>query len=521
MNSKLRNLVILIAVSLILVSVPALGQVLKGSISGTVVDPQAAIVSGAQIKATQLGQGTVYTTTSDNSGLFRFSLIPAGTYKIEITKQGFKTSVRNDVLVGAGSDNGLGTVKLSVGEASTTVEVTAEAPLVETTQSQITNTFSGTTLNTFSGVQENEGLDNLALFVPGVTSSRDGQFSNANGGAGFSVNGLRGRNNDQQIDGQNNNDNSVGGPGLFVSDAEFVNQYVLVTNQFGPEYGRNAGSVVNIITKSGTNAWHGSVYGNENNSRLNAMGNTEKRFLINPDGSHLSKPVRTNDEFGGFTIGGPIVKSKVFFFGGFDEEIFATVANFHSDNLTPTPAGLAALGACFPGSTALQAWSKSGPYAISGGNPVPVKSVLNPNSASSPRAFIPIDVFNGVGTSCDNVPFGGVSRFLSAPTHNFNFLNRVDWQIGGDSISARYIFNRGNSFNNDFGDAAAGYPVNVPAVSQGFLLNRTQKLTAHLVNEARRSFNRLNVDFGGNTIGTVPTADHLDQALAQLTFRFL
>ena len=80
------------------------------------------------------------------------------------------------------------------------------------------------------------------------------------------MNGLRGRNNDQQIDGQNNNDNSIGGPGLFVSDTEFVQQYVLVTSQFGPEYGRNAGSVVNIITKSGSNAWHGSVYEHENNT---------------------------------------------------------------------------------------------------------------------------------------------------------------------------------------------------------------------------------------------------------------
>ena len=117
-----------------------------------------------------------------------------------------------DILVAAGRDSGLGAIKLTVGEATTTVEVTADAPLIETTQAQVTNTFSGTTLTTFAGVQENQGLDNLALFVPGVVSARDNGFSNTNGGGGFSVNGLRGRNNDQQIDGQNNNDNSVAGP---------------------------------------------------------------------------------------------------------------------------------------------------------------------------------------------------------------------------------------------------------------------------------------------------------------------
>jgi len=513
MNQKLRNIVVLVAVSLALVwCIPAMGQVLKGSISGTVADPQGAVVSGATVKATNSQTGAVLTTTSDSSGLFRFSLIPAGTYKVEISGQGFKTAVHNNIVVSAGVDTGLGSTKLAVGETSTTVEVAAEAPLIETTQSQVTNTFSGTQLSTFSGVQENEGLDNLALFVPGVTSSRDNGFSNTNGGSGFSVNGLRGRNNDQQIDGQNNNDNSVGGPGLFLSDTEFVQQYVLVTNQFGPEYGRNAGSVVNIITKSGTNNWHGSVYGTENNSVLNALTNQQKRFIVNPDGSHLTEPPRSNEEFSGFTIGGPMVKNKLFFFGGFDNDLFSSISNFHSDFLTPTPAGLAQLAGCFPGSTALQAWSKFGPFGITAGNPIATTVPLNPNDVNSPRAFIPLQVANDAGTECSNVQFGGVSRFLSTPVHQFNWIARTDLQLGGDTITGRYLFNRGNFFNQDFGDATAGYPVNVPALSQAVLVSWTHNLSAHMVNEARVSFNRLNVDFGGNSIGTVPTGDNLDRA---------
>src|SRR5262249_42287593 len=222
---------VLVAASLtLLVAIPSVGQVLKGSISGTVVDPQGAVVSNAEVKATNTSTGAVLSTKSDNGGLFRFNLIPAGSYKIEISAQGFKTSQENGVLVAAGRDSSLGELRLAVGGASETVEVTAAAPLIETTQSQITNTFSGTTLQTFAGIQENQGLDNLALSVPGVAASRDNNFSNTNGGAGFSSNGLRGRNNDQEIDGQNNNDNSVAGPGLFVSDTEFVGQYVLVTN---------------------------------------------------------------------------------------------------------------------------------------------------------------------------------------------------------------------------------------------------------------------------------------------------
>lgn len=502
MNRKLRDKLILVATCLAL-CIPSFGQVLKGSISGTAVDQQGAVVSGAQVKATNVATGTVLTTTTDNSGLFRFSLIQAGTYKIEVSAQGFKTAQQNDILVVAGQDRGLGSLRLTVGEASTTIEVAATAPLIETTQAQVTNTFSGTTLTTFAGVQENQGLDNLALFVPGVVSVRDNGFSNTNGGQGFSSNGLRGRNNDQQIDGQNNNDNSVGGPGLFVSDVEFVQQYVLVTNNFGPEYGRNAGSVVNIITKSGGNAWHGSVYENENSSILNSLNNGQRNgFSQDANGNNLTQQPRLNDEFGGFTIGGPIVKNKAFFFGGFDQELISTKSIFQSTGLAPTPAGLAQLAACAPGSTGLAAYNKVGPYSISGGNPRP----LNNTSVD-------------VSPACLGIDFAQVQRIVQTPTHNFNFTNRLDYQRGSDNFMARYLFNRGNNFNIDFGDGAAGYPVSVPALSQAILVGWTHNLSSRMVNELRVGFNRLNVDFGTNTLGTVPGADQVGTAVSRITFR--
>jgi hypothetical protein len=202
MNHKLRDKFILVAAFLMLLcSVASFGQVLKGSISGTVVDPQGAVVQGAQVKATDTETGNILTTTSDNSGSFRFNLIQVGDYKIEVVAQNFNSAVQSGILVTAGRDSGVGTIKLTIGDTTTTVDVTDTVPLIETTQAQITNTFSGTALANFAGVQENQGLDNLALFVPGVVSARDQGFSNTNGGGGFSVNGLRGRSNDQEIDG--------------------------------------------------------------------------------------------------------------------------------------------------------------------------------------------------------------------------------------------------------------------------------------------------------------------------------
>src|SRR6266851_2668505 len=259
-NGVILALMVCLTLAIVGMSVtPAYAQVSKGSISGSVTDPQGALVAGASVKAVSKDTNQEYTSETDSAGLFRLSLLPPGIYRVEVAKQGFRKVVFDSIEVSVGADRGLGAVKLEIGEVSATVEVSSAAPLMQSTEAQVTNSFTAANLQTFPGVLENQGLDNLALTVPGVVNNRDLGFSNTNG-TGFAVNGLRGRNNDQQIDGQNNNDNSVAGPGLFVSDAEFVQEYQITTNNFGPEYGRNSGSVENIIIKSGTNAWHGSIY---------------------------------------------------------------------------------------------------------------------------------------------------------------------------------------------------------------------------------------------------------------------
>jgi hypothetical protein len=297
-----------------------------------------------------------------------------------------------------------------------------------------------------------------------------------------------------------------------VSDTEFVQQYVLITNQFGPEYGRNAGSVVNVVTKSGTNAWHGSVYGTESNSILNSRTNFEKQFPDLTDPNHNHSP-RLQDEFTGFTIGGPMVKNKLFFFGGFDDEIVTQHVTSLSGGQTPTPLGLSELAGCFPGSQNLSTFSKIGPFGISAGNP----SAVNVTAANSPNPNVQVP--GCVTSEADGgVQFANVSRTLAAPVHQFNFVTREDLQLGSDTFTGRYIFNRGNFFNLDecTDCAAAGYPTSVPALAQSLLLGWTHNINSKMVNEVRGSFGRLNVLFGGNTIGTMPTG--VDQALTRITF---
>jgi hypothetical protein len=334
-----------------------------------------------------------------------------------------------------------------------------------------------------------------------VVASRDNNFSNTNG-VGFSTSGLRGRNNDQEIDGQNNNDNSIGGASLFVTDPNFVQQYVLITNNFSPEYGRNGGSVVNVITQSGSNAWHGTIYGDENNSYLNALSNLQRNSNNPVTGKRFTGPPRANTEFTGFTVGGPIIKNKAFIFGGFDDQITSATGTFASGLQTPTPAGLAQLEAC-PGidPAALHALVTYGPYGIGAGNPQP---------------FGPIH--NVVRAGCATQT-AGVIRSLPTPAHAFNWVQRADLQLGRDSFGARYLLSRNNVFNrND--NAAAGWVFNQSALSQAVLLTWTRNITPRMVNEARVGYDRLNVGFGGNTIGNQfePAQTNQGGALTNIAF---
>ncbi|MFZ1918921.1 MAG: TonB-dependent receptor [Terriglobales bacterium] len=513
--SKLQLVTLLLV---LFASAFSLAQVTKGSISGNVADPTGAVVVGAEVRASNAATGQVATTTSDNSGLFKLPLLAVGAYRVQVSKAGFKAASVASVQVTPGVDAGLGTLKLEIGAATETVEVLAGTPLVETTQAQVTDTFSATELNSLPGIGGNEGLDNMAILLPGVSMARDVGFSNSNG-VDFSVNGLRARDNDQQVDGQNNNDNSVGGPGIFVSDTNFVDEYQVVTNNFGAEYGRNAGSVVNITTKSGTNTWHGSVYGSESNSALTSLTNLQKEF------EGLTKPSRFNDEFTGATIGGPWKKDKIFFFGGFDNEIISSSTVEADSGVTPTPLGVSQLAGCFPGSTSVAALQAYGPFAIGGGNPVvsPGSASVtdfgsaNPINGADPSLVVPVP--NDGATGC-NVELGNVQRLLGNGSHQYNWVSRLDINGNGgkDIVYVRYLFQKQVFFNADEGNGGAGYPVNVPSLGQDLGMSWTHKISNNMLNEFRASQGRQNVQFGGNTLGTVPTDPGLLGALATITF---
>jgi len=475
-------------------------QVVAGSISGTVQDPTGGAVPGADVKVTAAATGQVVSTKTAATGLFKIPFLRVGVYSLDVSKEGFRRSSFANVEVTAGADHGMGIIMLEVGLVTTVVEISAMPPLIQTTQSQITTSITTTMLTTFPAMDFNIGMDAMVYMLPGVIGTRDNNRANTNGAA-FSVNGLRGRADDQQLDGANNNDNSVTGPGMFVGNPDFVQEYQVTTNNFGPEYGRNAGSVVNIITKSGTNAWHGDLFVTEGNNKLNTLNSAQKAF----EGLH-SLPVR-NDEYSGGSVGGPVIKNKVFLFSGFDDEIIPGGAVFSSGSLTPTPTGLSTLKACYPNSTSLQALASAGPFAVTGGNPVSQGTIstltVTPPSSSGLAA-------------CSGVQFSGIKRTLDTSYHQWDVFERLDVQGTKDRVYGRLMWQK--QMNNDAsGTGSTGYIVNVPAVSQHWGVSWTRTISSSMFNQLQINYGRLGVQFGGNPMGSVPTMSNWANALASVT----
>jgi hypothetical protein len=492
----------LAVLALILLTVgPVRAQVGTGSISGSVTDATGSLVPDVAITATNVDTKEQASTKSDSAGLFRISALSIGNYDLEFTKQGFKKLVVGGVSVAVGADHGLGSVALQLGAVTVTVEVSAAPALMESTQSQISTTLSSQYITDYTGLQENQGLDFLALQLPGVAMTRDNNFSNTNG-VGFSVDGIRGRNNDQEIDGQNNNDNSVAGPALFLSNPDFVEQYQITTNNFSPEYGRNAGSVVNEVTPSGKNNFHGTVAGSEENQDLTTRTNLQKNCVF---GECLGAVPWFNTVFASSTAGGPIIKDKFFVFGGFDTNIAESHATAQSGSFQPDPIGLGELAACYPNSDSVTAMRNFGAFSIGAGNPIAV---------GQPGVITTVGA-NGV-TPC-NVEVSQFERTIGTPFHEYDFITREDWVLGANRFYARYIYGKDNSIDGG-GDIAGGYFYSVPALSQSLLVGWSRPITNNMTNEFRVSYGRLNVEFGGNTFGnTVAPASNLANALSSIS----
>jgi len=309
-----RSLAVRLAVFslLTLLASPALGQSTGGRILGRVADPSGAVLANVSVRITNQATGVARDTKTNGSGDYTFVEVAPGNYTAEFEQKGFKRNVQKDVTVDVNQAVTLNST-LQIGATAETVEVTSEAPLVDITSTQL-----GAVVNDRSVSQLPLNARDTYQFLqlqPGVTSTvgSGNQIVYGSDKAGsVSVNGGRGRANNFSVNGGDANDQFVNLPTVQPSP-DSIQEFRVLTNTFDAEYGRNSGSVVNVVTKSGTNDLHGNVYEFFRNIKLNA----NPYCFTAVDGIPCDKPQFNQNQFGG-TFGGPIVKDRTFFFTSYE-----------------------------------------------------------------------------------------------------------------------------------------------------------------------------------------------------------
>src|SRR5580704_16395403 len=299
-------------VVLVLVGVAGYAQTFRGAINGTVSDPSGAVVSTADVKATEIATGIVHSTVTTSSGEFAFQDLPVGAYRVTVTVKGFQQTNVENVTVTAGNVYTV-PVKLTLGRETTAVEVSAATLEVDTTTTTQSDTITTRALQDMPLNGRDFSL--LIALAPGYGGYSVGGFG--------SLNGTRANQMNCQIDGTDNNDfwhnipavnqGGVSGIAGTVMPIDAIDEFS-EQSQSNAETGRNAGGTVNLTIKSGTNNLHGSAYYYNRNEFYAASS----PFFV-PTADFPKAPELRNQNYG-FTVGAPIKKDKAFFFVGYEKE---------------------------------------------------------------------------------------------------------------------------------------------------------------------------------------------------------
>jgi len=491
---------------LFLLGTSAAAQTFRGSILGTVTDSSGAAIAGAAVAVKNANTGLSRTVTTSEDGTYSVPELPIGTYSVSVEKSGFKQGVVTGIQVEVSSER-RADVTLQPGEVSQTIEVTGDQlPQVESNS------------NVLGGIVESRVVTNLPVngrdyqklinLVPGVTSSPD-QITDSPGSYGvFSVNGARGRSNNFLLDGTDMNDGYRNDPaineaGVFGTPAtilplEAIAELRVLSNSEA-EYGRSAGGVINIVTKSGGNTLHGSGFDFFRNNALDA------RNFFNEVGQEQN-PFH-NNQFGG-SLGGPIIRDKTFFF--VDYEGMREKGAEASTACVPTQANL------------------NQAIVDNGGNVNPVIAAM----LAEPNLIWPMPP----STAPDCYKGGGSNISLATP-----FSNRVDSAI----IKIDHSFNPNNLLTGRYyiGDSDQSFPLALvgggllpnyntatPTRVQLVSLSYVSTISPSIVNEARLGWNRFAEGFfpqdrsfdpssiGLNTVAPgTPNADKYNFGMPKIT----
>jgi hypothetical protein len=467
----------------------AFGQTSRGTVSGLVTDPAGAVIAGAGVTLTNTQTNVSRTATTNDEGAYRFDAVELGNYTVKVAASGFGELSKTNVEVLA---NQIATVdaQLQPGGQNLTVDVTADSGAILQTEAPVRGgniEAARITELPFAG----RNPVSLALTLPGVSSNRFGF-----GVGTFSVNGSRGRSNNFLIDGTENNDISVAGQAFQITNPDAVQEVSVQTSNFDAEFGRAGGAVVNTITKSGTNSFHGSLSYLLDSTHDDAITNTQ---ALDPAVQQRGHPLPGTEQWFSGTFGGPIKHDRTFFFGAYQEQRQVSTSQF--SRTLPTAAGVATLRSLFPaGSNANvdnfltvigDVRATSQPFNIALG--------VAPGGAATSSTACPAPVGN---RPC--VEFG--TGFFSLPRHYLDRQTqlRIDHKLGEkDQLSGRYLYD-----NQTDPLASANYPgfeTTQQNRYQNALVSETHVFSANVTNELRLAYNRIKLGFPAdpsNPLGT-------------------
>jgi len=418
------------------------GQVTTGQIEGTVLDPGGAAVNGASASLRNLDTGATASCSTDSEGRFRFPQLPIGTYEVAVEKASFSRYVRGPVILRLNQNAFLG-VKLELGTVSDRITVIADAPLLNVTTAEIGVNFDRQRISELP-LASSRNVLSLALSAAGVSQLQTGQSTGLNTGSSipFSVNGMRARSNNFMIDGQDANSQVLTGLAQQLNNPDVIAEFRLIANQFAAEYGRTAGSVVNIITRSGTNQVRGSAFWFFNNNHLNAPSNLDNSI----------SPFRIEHQFGG-SLGGPVVRDKTFFFGSLQRWTDRSLGGGRSITGPPTADGRSALESIAGTRPAVRIFLDN----------VPAAPVADPLGRSSP--------VTAGGRSVD-IPWGVLSGSSNTQYEDWQGFGRVEHSINErHRLGGRYLL--GDRLNSGTGQVVP------PGLTQ-IQPQRQQSATAYL-----------------------------------------
>lgn len=501
---------VLIAFAMLLAAPFASAQSTGGRIRGTVSDQTGASVAGANLTLINEATHSTREVQSGANGEYIFIEVPVGTYELDVTQTGFKKFVRKDIVLNLNEVVSVD-IALQLGGATETIEVTGAPPVIDTSSTQL-----GAVVNERSSTQlplNQRDVYQLLQLQPGVQSQLGNDLYYGSDKAGVvTVNGGRGRSNNYTVNGGDGNDLFVNLPAIEPSP-DSIEEFRVIANAFDAEYGRNSGAVVNVVTKSGTNSLHGSVYEFFRNDVLNTHPFT---FVASP------KPTFKQNQFGG-TIGGPIKKDKTFFFGSYEGR--RIVQGIVSQQVTvPTATelggdfsgGAAFTGSLIDGTVANVLQSRCGSGAPAS---LPANQKLTPAAQAqvtnvingTPEPYSTIFINNQIPTGCfdpvalyiaqNYVPGAGgsASQVLTVPNkrdRGDQFQIKIDHTLNkNQKIAVYYYFDDDYTLDPFAKFQAQGAPLgNFP----GVYATRTQQINAShswtigssAVNEMRFSYFR-------------------------------